>query len=84
MIKFVEEAVGKFNALQFEDGNGRCESVSSMFEKLGQSPWIAGEDELFILHLNKLKENTHCKRELENNIESNAHEDMGADRLINA
>ena len=82
MIKFVEKAISKFNALQFEDGNGRSESVSSMFEKLGQSPWFARGDELFVEHLNKLKQNAHYKRDLENDIQNHVHEDMDADRLV--
>ena len=82
MIKFVEEAVRQFNFIQLADGNGRQESIKSMFEKLGQSPWYENGDELFIKHLDKLKENAHYKRDVENNIQSNIHEDMDADRLI--
>ena len=39
-------------------------------------------DELFIKHLDKLKENAHYKRDVENNIQSNINEDIDADRLI--
>lgn len=35
MIKFIEEAARQFNSMQLADGNGRRESVKSMFEKLG-------------------------------------------------
>ena len=69
MIKFVEEAARNFNVMQ-SDGTGRRESVRSMFKKLGQSPWFTGSGDSFVEHLNKLKEDTHYKRDAENNVQN--------------
>ena len=82
ILKFVKEAISKFNTLQFEDGNSRQESISSIFQKLSQSYWFIHRDELLIEHLSKLKENVYCKRDIENNIQNNAHEDMSAEYLV--
>ena len=82
MIKFIEEAVLKFNASQISANNTENEIIKTIFDKLGQNLWFQQEDELFIKHLDKLKENAHYKRDLEGNIESNAHENMDVDTHI--
>ena len=61
---------------------GKCESIKSIFEKLGQSPWFSGSGDSFVEHLNKLKENAHYKRDVENNVQNQYHEEMDSDRLI--
>ena len=70
MIKFVEDAIRNFNIMQLEEGTGRRESIKSMFEKLGQSLWFSGSGDSFVAHLDKMKENAHHKREVENNAQN--------------
>ena len=53
-----------------------------MFQKLGQSPWYEGGDDLFKQHLDKLKDCAHFKRDVTNNIDGNEHTDL--DNSVNA
>ena len=71
MIKFIEQAVRSFNQKQVEN-----QTVKKMFEKLGQSPWYHGEGDLFVEHLNSLKDFAHFKREVIDNIDGNSHTDL--------
>ena len=82
IIKFVEDTIRNINVMQLADGIGRHESVNSMFEKLRQSPQFSGSRDLFVEYLNKLKENAHYKRDAENNVQNQYHEEMDSDQLI--
>ena len=75
MLKFIEQAIRLFNRQQLA-GGGECQTVRKMFEKAGQSPWCGGGDDLFVEHLNKLKENAHFKREVTDNVENNSHMEL--------
>ena len=47
MLKFIKEAVATFNRKQMKDGKPENQTVRIMFQKLGQSPWHQGRDDLF-------------------------------------
>ena len=62
----------KINYLIFDE----CQTVRKMFEKAGQTPRYGDGDDLFVEHLNKLKENAHFKREVTDNVENNSHVEL--------
>ena len=76
MLKFIKEAVATFNRKQMKDGKPENQTVRIMFQKLGQSPWHQGRDDLFKQHLDKLKDCAHFKHNVANNIDRNEHMDL--------
>ena len=78
MIKFVEDGVNKFNEKQINVK----QTIKDTFQKMGQDPWYGGKDDKFIEHLDKLKDNAHFKRELEEAIDTNQmHTNLGDGEL---
>ena len=47
--------------------------MKKMFEKVGQSPWYGGGDDLFMEYWNKLKEDAHFKHKVNNIVENNVY-----------
>ena len=40
MIKFIEEAISKFNESQISANNAKNEIIKTIFDKLGQNLWF--------------------------------------------
>ena len=66
MIRFVEAAVDKFNSKQ-----GENKSIEECFNKSGQNPWSENSGNLFIQHLDSLKECAHFKRNVDEQMFKN-------------
>ena len=66
MIQFVEAAVDNFNSKQSKN-----KTIKECFNKSGQNPWNKNNGDLFIQHLNSLKECTHFKRNVDEQMFKN-------------
>ena len=81
MLTFIEEAIATFNIKQMKDRKLENQIVNTMFQKLGQSPWHEGRDDLFKQYLSKLKDCAHFSNAT-NNLDGNEH--MNLNNTANA